>query len=318
LAEYDADCVTPFTIPIDEVQEYVEAGNGNYLGALNVPAIIEEDSELFTAPIDEAHEQDEWVTEMEETPGAKQVFSSIWEKQDKARKGAIAVDIETRIKIEKQSGWLNKLAYQSPSSRLIYLPLKRIIDIVLTLISAPVLLTVMVVVSILIYLDDGLPLFYVHERTGFGGKRFKMYKFRTMKVNAPALPAKVIHTPDGQVRHIWPDKVENDHRITRVGRILRKTSLDEIPQFWNVLMGDMSVIGPRPTSWDVNMYTSLQTERLSVRPGITGLWQVSARESKNFDERLIWDIKYVEKMSLWLDLQILWRTVLQIFHRKGV
>jgi lipopolysaccharide/colanic/teichoic acid biosynthesis glycosyltransferase len=173
-------------------------------------------------------------------------------------------------------------------------------------------------VALAIYLDDGAPVFYMQDRTGFGGKRFRMYKFRTMIVNAPTLPATKVVTEDGHEINAWPDKEKDDPRITRVGRFLRKTSLDEIPQIFNVLWGDMSLVGPRPTTWDVSMYTLHQTERLTVAPGLTGLWQVSARESKNPDERLLWDLKYVEKMSFWLDIQILWRTVMQVVDKGGV
>jgi lipopolysaccharide/colanic/teichoic acid biosynthesis glycosyltransferase len=235
-----------------------------------------------------------------------------------SREGDVFVDIKQRLEIERQAEWVNKLAYQSPSARIIYRPIKRMMDVLLTLLIAPLLIPIVLVVALLIYLDDRGPIFYYQQRTGYGGRRFKMIKFRTMVVNAPAIPPQVVRTDDGQERYIWPDKVENDPRITRVGRILRKTSLDEFPQFWNVLVGDMSWVGPRPTTWNVDMYTLLQTERLNARPGITGLWQVSARESKNFDERLLWDAKYVEKMSLWLDLQILWRTVAQVINRGGV
>jgi lipopolysaccharide/colanic/teichoic acid biosynthesis glycosyltransferase len=172
-------------------------------------------------------------------------------------------------------------------------------------------------VALLIYLDDHGPIFYTQLRTGHRGRRFKIYKFRTMKVNAPAVPAQIVQGPNGKTQYLWPAKVKNDPRITRVGKVLRKTSLDELPQLINVLMGDMSFVGPRPTSWELSMYTLHQTERLTVQPGITGLWQVCARETQNFDERLLWDMKYIEKMSLSLDLQILWRTVSQVFQKKG-
>ena len=237
---------------------------------------------------------------------------------EKIRMGDVMVDLEQRILIEKQSEWLNKLAYQSPSSRAIYYPIKRAMDIAAFLAVAPLLLPLMALITLLIYLDDGAPIFYMQPRTGYGGHRFKMYKFRTMKVNAPSIPPKVITLPNGEVRYEWPEKIENDPRITRVGRFLRKTSLDEIPQLLNVLFGHMSIVGPRPTSWNIDMYTLHQTEHLTVQPGITGLWQVSARDAQNFDERLLWDVKYVEKMSLLLDLIIIWRTVAQVVNKGGV
>jgi lipopolysaccharide/colanic/teichoic acid biosynthesis glycosyltransferase len=144
-----------------------------------------------------------------------------------------------------------------------------------------------------------------------------MYKFRSMTPGAATDSAKEIRLPDGSIRYEWERKESGDQRITRAGRILRKTSVDELPQLINVLLGHMSLVGPRPTTWDLDKYTMLQTERLTVRPGLTGLWQVCARETTNFDERLLWDIKYVARMSLWLDIQILIRTALQVFNRKG-
>ena len=112
-------------------------------------------------------------------------------------------------------------------------------------------------------------------------------------------------------------KITNDPRVTRVGRILRKTSLDELPQIFNVIKGDMSLVGPRPTSFDVSTYKLWHTERLEVLPGLTGLWQVSGRSDLDFDERLRLDIAYIERQSLWLDIQILIRTVTVVFTQDG-
>jgi lipopolysaccharide/colanic/teichoic acid biosynthesis glycosyltransferase len=214
--------------------------------------------------------------------------------------------------------WIHGHAYQSLSARLLYRYIKRLMDLVLVILIMPLALPILVIIAIAIKLDDGGNIFYFQERTGLGGHRFKMYKFRSMIMNAPTLPPQTVVDPDGKVRYIWPDKLDRDPRVTRVGRILRKTSLDELPQLINVLKGDMSLVGPRPTSWDLDKYTLLQTERLTVRPGITGLWQVSARESKNPDERLLWDTAYIDKVSLRLDIQIMWRTVAQIYQKRGV
>jgi lipopolysaccharide/colanic/teichoic acid biosynthesis glycosyltransferase len=238
--------------------------------------------------------------------------------QSQRRRGDVLVDIGQQLEIEQRSEWLNRLAYQSPSAKAIYRPIKRVMDILMCAALMPVVLPVCGIVALAIYFDDGGPILYHQFRTGYGGKRFRMHKFRTMIVNAPTLEPKKVIGEDGTEMYIWPDKDEDDPRITRVGRFLRKTSLDEIPQIFNVVLGDMSVVGPRPTTWDVSMYTPLQIERLTVVPGITGLWQVSARESKNPDERLLWDLKYVEKMGFWLDIQILWRTAMQVVKKGGV
>ncbi|MBC8100618.1 MAG: sugar transferase [Armatimonadetes bacterium] len=207
---------------------------------------------------------------------------------------------------------------QAPLDRKTYEWLKRAVDISFVMALMPAILPVMLLVTLLIYLDDREKVFFMQPRTGYGGKRFMMYKFRTMRSGSKSVPPTVVIAPDGSVRYAWPEKVENDMRITRVGRILRKTSLDELPQLLNILKGDMTLVGPRPTTWNLDMYTSHQTARLGMRPGITGLWQVSARDATNFDERLIWDLKYIEKACLWMDVKIVYLTVMGVFQKAGV
>lgn len=217
--------------------------------------------------------------------------------------------------------WVNLLPYQSASSRAFYRVLKRAIDLALVLGTAPLWLPLMGVIALLIYLDSGKPIFFTQERTGRGGKRFKMYKFRTMVPNAEELlkelAAKGLAKLDAKGKLAEPLKLERDPRVTRLGRILRKTSLDELPQLLNVIKGDMSLVGPRPTSWDLGSYTLVQTERLSVRPGITGLWQVYGRGDTDFSSWVQWDVLYIEKMSLTLDVKILIRTITQVLKRRG-
>lgn len=237
---------------------------------------------------------------------------------DHIRAGDVWVSQEDRLKISKAAPWMDKHAYQSHSAKAIYMPIKRFTDIFLTVIALPLIFPIMSLVAILIILDDFGNPFYVQERTGYGGKTFKMMKFRSMYKNAKPLPATKMVAADGTVRYLWPEKTDKDERITRVGRFIRKASIDELPQLLNVLKGDMSLVGPRPSSWQLDKYTLHQTERLTVRPGITGLWQVAARESKNFDERLLWDMQYIHKLSFWLDFQILLLTVSQVFNKGGV
>jgi lipopolysaccharide/colanic/teichoic acid biosynthesis glycosyltransferase len=191
---------------------------------------------------------------------------------------------------------------------------KRIMDIALCLLMMPVLLVVFLVVSILIYMDDPGNIFFTQKRTGKGGRRFSMYKFRTMVTNAEELKEKYMYlnelTP--------PDfKITNDPRVTRIGRFLRKTSLDELPQIINVLKGDMSLVGPRPTSFDASTYSLWHTERLEVLPGITGLWQINGRSELDFNERLRLDVEYIERQSFWLDIVILFRTIGSVFRHRG-
>ncbi len=162
--------------------------------------------------------------------------------------------------------------------------------------------------------SPGAPVMFTQLRTGKGGKRFQMYKFRSMVPNAEELKKQYIHLNELQ----WPDfKITNDPRVTRVGRILRKTSLDELPQLINVLKGEMSLVGPRPTSFGSETYKLWHTERLDVMPGITGLWQIIGRAKLEFDDRLRLDIAYIERASIWLDINILVRTVFAVFKQKG-
>ncbi len=191
---------------------------------------------------------------------------------------------------------------------------KRTLDIFVCLVTLPFLLPLFLVCALLIWLDDPGPVFFKQLRTGKGGARFRMYKFRTMVTNAEELKLKYAHLNE----LTWPDfKMTNDPRVTRIGRILRKTSLDEMPQIINVLKGDMSLVGPRPTSFDVSTYSLRHTERLEVVPGITGLWQISGRSDVDFDDRLLLDIEYIERRSLWFDIQILFRTVTAVFKQEG-
>ena len=219
--------------------------------------------------------------------------------------------------ISSGSGELALPAAAKPGVRVVrssYLPFKRAFDLVVSLLLLPVALPLMAACAVLIWLEDGRPIVFRQQRTGKGGKRFGMFKFRTMVSNAEELKAKYAHLNE----LTWPDfKITNDPRITRVGRFLRKTSLDELPQLLNVLRGEMSLVGPRPTSFDAGTYALWQTERLEVLPGITGLWQVSGRSDVDFDDRLQMDIEYIERQSFLFDLSILVRTLLVLCNRRG-
>ena len=156
---------------------------------------------------------------------------------------------------------------------------------------------------------------YASKRIGKGGKSFNFYKFRTMVPNAKAMEAQLMHLNELQ----WPDfKITNDPRVTKVGKFLRKTSLDELPQLLNVIKGEMSLVGPRPTIFGTNDYRLWQTERLDFPPGLTGLWQVTARGSVNMDERTRMDIAYIERACILLDIYIILKTVGTIFRPSGI
>jgi exopolysaccharide biosynthesis polyprenyl glycosylphosphotransferase len=193
---------------------------------------------------------------------------------------------------------------------------KRAIDIAGSLIGLAVLAPVLVIVAVIVKLSSRGPALFVQERCGLGGRLFRFYKFRTMVEDAEDRRAELEHLNEmtGPVF-----KIRRDPRITRVGRMLRKTSLDELPQLWNVLVGDMSLVGPRPPiPEEVERYTAYQAQRLAVVPGITGLWQVTGRSSlPDFDEWLELDLEYQRRWSLWLDVRILLKTVVVVALAKG-
>jgi lipopolysaccharide/colanic/teichoic acid biosynthesis glycosyltransferase len=188
-------------------------------------------------------------------------------------------------------------------------------DLFLVVITMPLWLPLNGIVALIIHFTSpGAPVMFKQLRTGKGGRRFHMYKFRTMVPDAEELKAKYAYMNELQ----WPDfKITNDPRITRVGKFLRKTSLDEIPQFFNVLRGEMSLVGPRPTSFGAETYKLWHTSRLDVMPGLTGLWQIMGRAQLEFDDRLRLDIAYIERASLWLDFNILLRTAIAVFESRG-
>jgi lipopolysaccharide/colanic/teichoic acid biosynthesis glycosyltransferase len=212
--------------------------------------------------------------------------------------------------------WIYKF---SPQKRTLtgntYLIAKRIMDVTLVLLSVPLWLPVLGIVALSIRITSpGAPVVFKQLRTGKGGRRFYMYKFRTMVPNAEELKAKYAHLNELQ----WPDfKITDDPRITPLGKFLRKTSLDEIPQILNVLRGEMSLVGPRPTSFGPETYKLWHTNRLDVTPGITGLWQIFGRAQLEFDDRLRLDIAYIERASLRMDINILILTVLAVFKQRG-
>ena len=196
-----------------------------------------------------------------------------------------------------------------------YARTKRAIDLAICFVALPVLVPLGLLCVIAIRLETPGPVMFAQRRTGQHGVRFPMFKFRTMVQNAEELKASLQHL------NILPApdfKIPNDPRITRVGKILRKTSLDELPQVLNVIRGEMSIVGPRPTSFAASTYDLWHSERLEVKPGITGLWQIKGRGTMTFDERLRLDIEYIERRSTRLDLQLMAQTALAVFKGSGV
>ena len=163
-------------------------------------------------------------------------------------------------------------------------------------------------------IDTPGPGFFTQKRTGRGGRVFRMYELRTMVTEAEQLKQQY----EELNRLSYPDfKIENDPRVTRVGRLLRRSSLDELPQVFNVMAGHMSLVGPRPTSFPAETYSLWHTKRLEVRPGLTGLWQVEGRSALQFDDRSRLDIAYIRNRSMSLDLRILLRTFRAVFDGDG-
>ena len=188
--------------------------------------------------------------------------------------------------------------------------IKRLLDFILSLLALIVLSPVFLVISISIKVNSKGPVFFLQERLGKNGKVFKIIKFRTMIVNAE-------HICDG-----LKIKSENDNRITKVGKILRKTSLDELPQLINVIKGDMSIVAPRPPvtyyPHKFDEYLEKQKKRFEVRPGITGLAQIRVRNSASWDERIEIDVEYVKKVTFTQDVIIILKTIMQVLKRENV
>jgi lipopolysaccharide/colanic/teichoic acid biosynthesis glycosyltransferase len=195
-----------------------------------------------------------------------------------------------------------------------YPTVKRLIDLIVTIVALPVLVPLLLLIALAVRLDSPGPVLFVQHRTGRHGRRFPMLKFRTMVRDAEDLKASLQHLSIVP----YPDfKVIDDPRVTRVGRVLRATSLDELPQLLNVLVGHMSLVGPRPTSFAPSTYSLWHTRRLEVRPGLTGLWQIQGRNEADFDQRLRLDLRYIDHCCLPVDLWILAQTVGAMVRRRG-
>lgn len=203
--------------------------------------------------------------------------------------------------------------------------MKKLLDITITLIFSPVLLVIYPLILIVIYISDGSPGLYKQQRVGESGKSFLLYKFRTMDT----LSSDDVHqehyeklskkeTIEPSLTPSKPIRIENDDRITNIGNFLRKTSLDELPNLINVLRGEMSIVGPRPlVKYESDLYGDYQKIRNTVKPGITGLAQIQGRLDLSLQERLYWDLEYVETRSMFVDVKIIFLTFYYVVTRKG-
>jgi exopolysaccharide biosynthesis polyprenyl glycosylphosphotransferase len=221
------------------------------------------------------------------------------------------------VKMQSTMSFLNQmpfLTFRNTPDNYLALKVKEILDYTLSILVLIFLFPIMLIIAILIKLDGG-PVFFLQTRMGLHGRQFKCLKFRTMVMNAESMQAALLSKNEQQGPVF---KIKNDPRVTKIGKFLRKTSLDELPQFLNVLAGNMSIVGPRPPiPSEVKQYERWQTRRLSMKPGITCIWQVSGRNNIPFEQWMKLDMQYIDTWSLKLDLIILLKTVRVVFSGNG-
>lgn len=187
--------------------------------------------------------------------------------------------------------------------------LKRFFDLILAIIALPFWLIILIIIGPIIYLQDKGSIFYNAPRLGKDGKIFKMYKFRSMKMNAPD-----IRNEDGSTFN-----AEDDPRLTSIGKFIRKTSIDETPQLLNIIKGDMSIIGPRPDLPEhMQLYEGDEVRKLEIRPGVTGYNQAYFRNTVPWKERIKNDIYYIDNLTMWMDIKVFFKTVLTVIKRETV
>jgi lipopolysaccharide/colanic/teichoic acid biosynthesis glycosyltransferase len=203
--------------------------------------------------------------------------------------------------------------------------IKRLFDIGTILIFSPIFIPLTLIITLVLFLKQGTPVLFIQNRVGKNNKIFKLYKFRTMEVSAEEDFHKSHYLDLAKGKNIEPSnsplepiRIENDDRITSLGTLLRKTSLDELPNILNVLKGDMSLVGPRPlVGYESDLYGEYNSQRNSVLPGITGLAQVQGRLDLSLQERLYWDLKYIEFNSFSDDIKIIFKTISSVLSKKG-
>ncbi|MGD9975619.1 MAG: sugar transferase [Desulfatirhabdiaceae bacterium] len=223
--------------------------------------------------------------------------------------GGTGRSVQNRMRfIRKKYAWIGVVGF----ARFV----KRALDILISGYVLVMVLPLMILVAILIKLTDGGPIFFWQKRVGKWGKEFPFPKFRSMIVNAEALKASILNKSDLQDSITF--KMKRDPRITWIGRIIRKYSIDELPQLWSVLKGDMSIVGPRPPiPSEVAKYSLHDRRRLDVKPGLTCTWQISGRSDIPFDQQVKLDTEYIESQSLLLDIRILFKTIPAVLSGRG-
>ncbi|MCT4376635.1 sugar transferase [Leuconostoc suionicum] len=195
-----------------------------------------------------------------------------------------------------------------------YLFMKRMMDYIGSGIGIIVLSPILLVIAIIIKVEDGGPVIFKQERVGYNGKHFYIYKFRSMRVDAEQLKKSLMKQNEVKGAMF---KMKDDPRVTSFGKFMRKHSLDELPQFFNVFQGDMSLVGPRPPLQDeVEKYSDYEKQRLLVRPGLSGLWQISGRNNLSFSEMVELDLQYIQTRNIWIDIKIIVKTVWEMIAIK--
>lgn len=224
--------------------------------------------------------------------------------------------MEAKEAIERYNICMDK---EKSNNKIIYKFFKRTVDILISGIGLILLLPIIFVVSIMIKLDSKGPIFFLQKRIGLNGKMFKLYKFRTMKLNADKeLRAILQNNEEARREYEENKKLEHDPRITRVGNIIRKLSIDELPQLINILKGEMTLIGPRPYLYREKKDMERYYEKIiTIKPGLTGLWQVSGRNNVTFKARLALDEEYINNLSIKNDIKIFFKTFLILFKKEG-
>ena len=225
------------------------------------------------------------------------------------------------INVESQEAILSRDIVIVPkiakkASKINYMSVKRVFDLVISTIGLIMLSPIFLILAIIVKLDSKGPVFFAHTRYGKNGKKFKMYKFRTMYENAQDMINDF--TPE-QMKE-WKEnfKLQDDPRITKVGKFLRKTSLDELPQIVNIIKGDLSIIGPRPViEEELEKYGESKEKFLSVTPGLTGYWQANGRSSTTYEQRMEMELYYIDHISPKLDFKIFFKTIESVIKKEG-
>ena len=205
---------------------------------------------------------------------------------------------------------------QTKISKKVYIKVKRVIDVILASIALILLSPLFAIIAIAIKIDSKGPVFFAHKRIGKNGNIIKLYKFRSMVINAEELIKSF--TPEQMREYKENYKLTNDPRITKVGKFLRKTSLDELPQLINIINGDLSIIGPRPVVADeLEKYGVNKDKFLSVTPGLTGYWAANGRSNTTYEQRMEMELYYIDNLSLKMDIKVFFKTILSVLKKEG-